>query len=434
MDAIHIMLGQNGRPSRTDTAPQTAATDLGAAFSRALAALEGGAPKETAGETEPPPEDDGAAIEEATTGSEANADGEALAEGMPLKDPENAAPVIAEPKEEEFLPLALRQAAASAVPTDDVEDGQVPPPTTKTQTGPPPLHASLPAETAPQGPQARLSQQQETAIVTGAPAGETAGTPASPAQSAAPVQSAIPLPPMPREGVPILARGAAAISTASDAEPSFDPVVIPSEDEVAEVRVMPKAAGVERHIPQPSPAVAFEASAKKPVEAKTDDGGMRLQADTIGMVQVENAASQSRSTPTAMFAPTAEARPVLNSIAEATVKAQNGTIELRLSPEELGRVRISMSHHDQGISVVLNVEREDTLHLLRRHASELATALREAGLGEATIEFANREQRSSPDPERRPPGQAFGTFSDASAEIDRPILRASGDGGLDIRM
>lgn len=135
-----------------------------------------------------------------------------------------------------------------------------------------------------------------------------------------------------------------------------------------------------------------------------------------------------------MFAPTTEARPVLNSIVEATVKAQNGTIELRLSPEELGRVRISMSHHEQGMSVVLNVEREDTLHLLRRHASELAAALREAGLGEATIEFANREQRSPPDPQRQAPRQAFGLFSDVGAEIDRPILRPLGDGGLDIRM
>ncbi|SFG95069.1 Flagellar hook-length control protein FliK [Palleronia marisminoris] len=437
MDAIHIMLGQNGRSGRPDTAPQTTATDLGAAFSRALAALEGGTPKETGGEVEAQPEEDGAATEEATAEEDASADGETSAEGdlpaegTPLEDAENGAPASAEPIEEEFLPLVLGKAAATAAPADGAAESQAP----KARSGPPNLQALVPAETGPQALQASLDPQHASAALTGAAASEASSAPASPAQTSALAQANVMLPAIPREGASLLSRGTAIhIPATTDAEQAFDAAAIAPEGEITDVRVAPKAAGIDRHIAQNEPTIAFPTTPKAAAEVTAEDSGMRLQADAVNMVQIEPGASPSRSTPTALFAPTAEARPVLNSIVEATVKAQNGTIELRLSPEELGRVRISMSHHEQGISVVLNVEREDTLHLLRRHASELAAALREAGLGEATIEFANRDQRPPPDAQRQTPRQAFGVFSNAGPEIDRPVLRPSGDGGLDIRM
>ena len=161
---------------------------------------------------------------------------------------------------------------------------------------------------------------------------------------------------------------------------------------------------------------------------------MRLQNDLIGPVHTESFLSQSRPVVTMTATPLIEARPVLHAIAEASIKAQDGTIELRLSPEELGRVRISMSQNDLGISVVLNVERDDTLALLRRHASELSASLREAGLGEATIEFAGRDQNLSQDSQRRGPIRQFGLLSDAGQEMQPAAVRPSGDGGLDIRM
>lgn len=449
MDAIHIMLGQNGRPGRTETVPQRATGDVGNAFFKALAALEGPTPGKTAGDIPAPPEDGDPATDETTADGEVTIQGEEVegdvpVESVPLEDLEGIAAVITEPTEEEFLPLAVGGVPATEVPADNGEESQIPAQRVESRSSQAAVFAFASTEPrlqAAQGQQGQPMQQQVLTAVPAVPADEAPslpavpGLPAAPPQSAPPVQPSGTIPFIAREGALVLPRGAVSQTSAPpEGEHAFAPDATHSTDEVEEVRIAPKAAGMDRHLLQAQPDLAAKVTATAPVEAKPEDGIMRLQVDGIGTVQIDSGLSQSRSIASAMPTPAAEARPIVNSIAEATIKAQNGTVELRLSPEELGRVRISMSHHEHGISVVLNVDRDDTLSLLRRHASELAAALREAGLGEATIEFANREQRSSPEHHRKVPGPAFGMLSDIGTETAGPILRAPGDGALDIRM
>ncbi|QFU10303.1 Flagellar hook-length control protein FliK [Rhodobacteraceae bacterium THAF1] len=130
-------------------------------------------------------------------------------------------------------------------------------------------------------------------------------------------------------------------------------------------------------------------------------------------------------------------QPAVQSVAEAAVQLKNGQTEIALSPEELGRVSIRMTQTDGGLVVLLTVERDDTQALLRRHASDLADSLRAAGLGEAQIDFADRDDRKG-EPTMRP--------SETSADFDpaeqdsttSPQSRPASPGGIadriDIRM
>lgn len=438
MDAILVTLGQNGRPGRSDPVPQAPSPDARAAFAKALAALEGEPAQETADATEAPAGDE-AGTEEMTS-QEAPTE-ETLAEDLPTEVVGSGAANIAEIAEE-VLPLALGEAASNAPPADAASavapDEEVPVVRILTRTTAPLQHSFAQTFVLAQSP------QQDAAPSPDVPEVDTALIPATAKEFAAPPEISRSM----ASAVPVLSRQAGAtlprettheLSAVIEGEAAVEPDAVALEDEAAEVLAMPKTAAVDRASPQFQTSLAFgttssSAISATAIDAKTDDVGLRVLHEAIGPVPMDAGLSQSRATLVATTVPTLEARPVLHAIAEASVKAQDGTIELRLSPEELGRVRISMSHHDHGMSVVLNVERDDTLNLLRRHASELAAALREAGLGEATIEFTHREQSSSHDSQRRAAERAFGTLSDTGTEVERPTLRLSADGALDIRM
>lgn len=80
-------------------------------------------------------------------------------------------------------------------------------------------------------------------------------------------------------------------------------------------------------------------------------------------------------------------------------------IEVRLEPAELGRVRIDFAVETaDAVKAVLSAERGETLDHLRRHASQLADALKDAGFASVDLEFAER------------PGGGFGDNAPRTAE------------------
>jgi Flagellar hook-length control protein FliK len=85
---------------------------------------------------------------------------------------------------------------------------------------------------------------------------------------------------------------------------------------------------------------------------------------------------------------------VPQTIAQITaglVASPTGITELALAPEELGHVRLRLepdAAQPDRMLVMISVERPETLDLLRRHAGELADALRDAGYSGADIGFS----------------------------------------------
>ncbi|MCV6598379.1 MAG: flagellar hook-length control protein FliK [Mangrovicoccus sp.] len=120
-------------------------------------------------------------------------------------------------------------------------------------------------------------------------------------------------------------------------------------------------------------------------ELALGDGGA---GEPFGL-QLSGADSLTRGAGTerSFLAVAAEPRMVSRQIAEAVVNMREGSVELRLSPEELGRVSLSMSQGEGGMLVHLAAERPETLELLRRHIALLETELGAMGFEAAGFSF-----------------------------------------------
>ncbi|MDA8585799.1 flagellar hook-length control protein FliK [Rhodobacteraceae bacterium] len=93
------------------------------------------------------------------------------------------------------------------------------------------------------------------------------------------------------------------------------------------------------------------------------------------------------------------ARPVITQIVQAAKTSIDGVIEVKLSPEELGRVRLSMTSGETGMTVLVTAERPETLELLRRNIDLFAADLAEQGFTDLSFSFgrddAEEDQKKS---------------------------------------
>jgi Flagellar hook-length control protein FliK len=64
-------------------------------------------------------------------------------------------------------------------------------------------------------------------------------------------------------------------------------------------------------------------------------------------------------------------------------------VEVILSPEELGHVRMDFRAEGDGMVVFVTAERQDTLDLLRRHGDQLVAELRQAGFSGTSLAFGH---------------------------------------------
>ncbi|MHB2165857.1 flagellar hook-length control protein FliK [Alsobacter sp. R-9] len=133
---------------------------------------------------------------------------------------------------------------------------------------------------------------------------------------------------------------------------------------------------------------------------------------------------------------------------EIGLRAMEGQqrFEIRLSPENLGRVDVRLDIADDGgVKAHIVVDRVDTLNLLQRDARTLERAFEQAGLrtGDGALQFSLGNQgqgAQSQDGERRPtfagPDRTVTADADAATREIAASLRAYGlsAGGLDIRI
>ncbi len=138
--------------------------------------------------------------------------------------------------------------------------------------------------------------------------------------------------------------------------------------------------------------------------------------------------------PTASRPQAAEAK-IVSQISTAISTTSKDTVEIRLDPPELGRVIISITQTDSGLSATVTSEKAEIADLLRRHAELLSRELSKSGFNEASLEFSHRDQQQDrstfeDDKARFPsasPEQAEGTST-----IE--MILQSQSGSLDIRL
>lgn len=84
-----------------------------------------------------------------------------------------------------------------------------------------------------------------------------------------------------------------------------------------------------------------------------------------------------------------EAIATLRQVAEGMARLSEGTIDIRLSPDELGHVRMQLVASETGMTVHVSADRPETLDLLRRHIDQLERDLADAGYESASFSFSD---------------------------------------------
>lgn len=125
--------------------------------------------------------------------------------------------------------------------------------------------------------------------------------------------------------------------------------------------------------------------------------------------------------------------PLAATLSDLLLRRTDGPVELTLSPEELGRVRLSLSPDGDGLHVTVQVERGDTLDLLRRNSDLLLQEIRAQGFSGATFSFSGWAG-DRPEP-RSPSGTGTGPLALPSDPAGfAPPLAPSSASGLDLRL
>ncbi|SMX40294.1 flagellar hook-length control protein FliK [Octadecabacter ascidiaceicola] len=151
---------------------------------------------------------------------------------------------------------------------------------------------------------------------------------------------------------------------------------------------------------------------------------------TVTMLQ--HAGTASTATTVAATPPT-HAPQVAAQIVAAVTQSSRSTTEILLNPDELGRVRISLSNGDAGIIVNILTERSETADLMRRNIEILERDLRDMGFENPSFTFGERPDGSNeewndeyPEPEPNNPSN--------TTEPPTPNLRVTLNGGLDLKL
>lgn len=121
--------------------------------------------------------------------------------------------------------------------------------------------------------------------------------------------------------------------------------------------------------------------ARKPA---TDAEGLLNGVEAPRSERSESAPTQL---PRSQSVPTPQAQGIAQQMAAAARQVAPGSIELRLYPEELGRVRLQFDISEQALVVSITAERSETADLMRRHLDQLAREMQALGYRDVSFRF-----------------------------------------------
>lgn len=235
--------------------------------------------------------------------------------------------------------------------------------------------------------------------------------------------------------------GETAVPPVTNAKPSEAP---PFEEPLTRVRLTPLETRDGRGVLQNS--AEGQAVRTSPAPASRGEWHALPSSEVSEPLRVDGAPSEGTPSmlperpfgmaPTEMRqaeAPTAP-RPVPQQLAAAVTGAADGRVEIRLDPEELGRVVLQMQSDGDRISLTITTERAETSDLLRRHLQELAQEFRALGYRSVDLGFGGGDGARS----GAGRGQATPAALPTDASDDVPPQSVSepapGGAGLDLRL
>ncbi len=127
------------------------------------------------------------------------------------------------------------------------------------------------------------------------------------------------------------------------------------------------------------------------------------------------------------------AQQILAHITAADDVTKPTSIDVRLDPEDLGKVRLNFLPRETGFLVVVSAERAETLDLLRRNAEDLKAGLLDMNFEGADLEFSNAPEDTDWGSQE---DEVIEQFSAVQAPSATPVLAAANvqTDRLDIRL
>lgn len=348
-------------------------------------------------------------------------------EQLPLVEAEEAAPAIAPAEAMRIDPTVSKEVEAGKGRTDQNPKLDTKPAVTaeKRQNAPEAAKTASPqvsvAQTVVEG---RLPVDRQLAPI---PPAETAakvvqGPPQPPQQAAIAVAQKA-------SANPLLPTAKAGAHSAKDGDA---PVPMPTGDVLA--KASPPAAQVStdaRSIVLPANAVLAQlAAAAKPELSERSTPAPDIE---IGLAPVVGDRPSAGIQATAAVTPPSGsqmAHHAATQIAQAMAGSAAGPTEISLNPEELGRVRLSMTAGDGAITLTIAAERPETTDLLRRNIDALAQEFRELGYDNLSFSFG-----ATSDGEAGADEAADETMAEPTSETaDAPLSTRADVTGLDLRL
>lgn len=150
----------------------------------------------------------------------------------------------------------------------------------------------------------------------------------------------------------------------------------------------------------PRTALAARASAPDGSDPGTDTDPLPLPDWTTGEPgAVAHPSGSDRGVAAPLDAPrsgeprSGPAQALGSQIVDGIRQARDGSIEIALSPEELGSLKLTLAGDDSRLHVQIHAERPETEGLLRRHIALLQQDFRDLGYGHVSFDFGTRQDR-----------------------------------------
>ncbi len=160
---------------------------------------------------------------------------------------------------------------------------------------------------------------------------------------------------------------------------------------------------------------------------------MPAEIEPLFVAQADRAAqTQAHVTQSPVTTQADTARHVASQIAVAVTERAGRPTEISLNPEELGRVRMTMSVVDTAITLTVSAERQETTDLLRKHIETLSQEFQELGYNDISFSFGQRE--NSPQAEQSETDGSYDQADDTEEVRFQQQIRIVGTSGLDIKL
>lgn len=222
----------------------------------------------------------------------------------------------------------------------------------------------------------------------------------------------------------------------SHKEPSIGrPVPTTDNDSVKPARTEQNNAAFQK---APSPIGSFQSLETNklfnlPSLAGTFEGAV---SDIKGSSAIASSSvpTSQQTTPSQTHQVQSQAPSASSQIVAAIARSDSGVTEIRLNPEELGRVRIALTPTETGLSVAILADRPETADLLRRNLDVLAQDFKDIGYQDLMFEFSDSQENATDDGGQDPEAEQTYIVS-GSPSLEGPLdLPAAKRIGLDLKL